>query len=209
MFEFCASAPATRGIPRGRGSGRRPSLRGLGGLYQRISRGPEQRRDRDLLEAIAHPMLSLAAAPYLVEASLLSGDPVPATTAVDALAGYAEHPQDPLVLGLVARSRALLAGHSGSTDVLFLEVLRYQTEHPQPFERAWTALAYGEFLRREQRKMEAHVRLRDALTTFEGLGTPVWAQRRAPNSRPPVSLCANRPTQRSTQLPLRSCGSPS
>jgi DNA-binding CsgD family transcriptional regulator len=60
---------------------------------------------------------------------------------------------------------------------LFLEALRYQTEHLQPFERARTALAYGESLRRAQRKTEARVQLRDALATFEGLNTPLWADR--------------------------------
>ena len=133
---------------------------------------------RDLIEAISHPLLSrLAAAPYLAEASLLSGDPQSAGTAVDALAYYAEQAHDPLVLGLLARSRALLAASAGSAEPLFLEALRHQTEHTQPFERARTALAYGQFLRREQRKMEARVQLRDALTTFEGLNTPLWAHR--------------------------------
>jgi len=90
---------------------------------------------------------------------------------------YAGQAQDPLVLGLVARSRALLAASAGSAESLFLEALRHQTEHTQPFERARTALAYGQFLRREQRKTEARVQLRDALTTFEGLNTPLWAHR--------------------------------
>jgi DNA-binding CsgD family transcriptional regulator len=43
--------------------------------------------------------------------------------------------------------------------------------------RARTALAYGQFLRREQRKTEARAQLRDALTTFEGLNTLLWAHR--------------------------------
>jgi DNA-binding NarL/FixJ family response regulator len=40
-----------------------------------------------------------------------------------------------------------------------------------------TALAYGEFLRRAQRRMEGRVQLRDALTTFEALNTPLSAER--------------------------------
>ena len=101
----------------------------------------------------------------------------PPHTAIDALADYAEQAQDPLVLGLVARSRALLAASADSAESLFLEALRYQTEHTQPFERARTELAYGEFLRRAQRRLEARVQLRDALATFEGLNTPLWAER--------------------------------
>ena len=132
---------------------------------------------RDLIEAISHPVVSVLAGPYLVEAAILSGDPEPPRTAVDTLASYAEQARDPVLLGLVARSRALLAASSGSAESLFLEALRYQTERTQPFERARTALAYGEFLRRAQRKTEARAQLRDALTTFEGLNTPLWAER--------------------------------
>jgi DNA-binding NarL/FixJ family response regulator len=61
------------------------------------------------------------------------------------------------------------------SESLFLEALRYQAS--QTFERARTALAYGEFLRRAQRRTEARVQLRDALATFEGLGVPLWADR--------------------------------
>jgi ATP/maltotriose-dependent transcriptional regulator MalT len=131
----------------------------------------------DLLVAISHPLLSVAAAPFLVEASRLSGDADLGSAAMDTIARYVERSQDPLVLGLAARSRALLAGSTGSAESYFLEALRYQTEHTQPFERARTALAYGELLRRGQRKVDARVQLRDALTTFEGLNTPLWAQR--------------------------------
>jgi ATP/maltotriose-dependent transcriptional regulator MalT len=132
---------------------------------------------RDLIEAASHPLISLIAGPYLVDAALLSGDSEPPRTAVDALAYYAEQAHDPVLLGLVVRSRALLAASADSADSLFLEALRYQTERTQPFERARTALAYGEFLRRAQRKREARAQLRDALTTFEGLNTPLWAER--------------------------------
>jgi DNA-binding NarL/FixJ family response regulator len=132
---------------------------------------------RDLIEAISLPLARLAAAPSLAEASLLSGDPGSAGTAVDALAYYADQARDPVVLGMAARARALLTVSTGSAEPLFLEALRYQTEHTQPFERARTALAYGEFLRREHRKMEARVQLRDALITFEGLNTLLWAER--------------------------------
>jgi DNA-binding CsgD family transcriptional regulator/tetratricopeptide (TPR) repeat protein len=136
---------------------------------------------RDMIEAVSHALFRLAAAPYLVEASLMTGADgdidagVPA--ALDAFAGYAEQARDPQMLGLLARSRALLAGPAERAEPLFLEALRHQTEHAQPFERARTALAYGAFLRRAQRRSEARVQLRDALATFEGLDTPLWADR--------------------------------
>jgi DNA-binding CsgD family transcriptional regulator len=147
---------------------------GLAELELSLAHGPAA---RDLIEAISHPLFSMIAGPYLVEASLLSGDSEPPRTAIDAIAYYAEQARDPVLLGLVTRSRALLAESADSAESLFLEALRHQTERTQPFERARTALAYGEFLRRAQRRREARVQLRDALTTFEGLSTPLWAER--------------------------------
>jgi hypothetical protein len=71
---------------------------------------------RDLIEAVSHPLISLIAGPYLVEAALLSGDSELPRTAVDALAYYAEQAHDPVLLGLVVRSRALLAASTGSAE---------------------------------------------------------------------------------------------
>lgn len=133
---------------------------------------------RDLIEALSHPLWRLFAVPYLAEAWLMSGDSEPpeaALSGVEMLTAYGEQAQDPVVLGLVARSRALLAPSPELTESLFLEALRYQAS--QTFERARTLLVYGEFLRRAQRRTEARVQLRDALATFEGLGVPLWAER--------------------------------
>jgi DNA-binding CsgD family transcriptional regulator len=133
---------------------------------------------RELIEALSHPMWRLYAVPYLAEAWLMSGDSEPpeaALSGVELLTAYGEQAQDPVVLGLVARSRALLSRSPELSESLFLEALRYQAS--QTFERAKTALVYGEFLRRAQRRTEARVQLRDALATFEGLGVPLWADR--------------------------------
>jgi DNA-binding NarL/FixJ family response regulator len=48
---------------------------------------------------------------------------------------------------------------------------------PLPLERARTRLALGRVLRRLQRRSAAHAMLTEALTQFEGLGAPVWAER--------------------------------
>jgi len=132
---------------------------------------------RDMIESVTQPLFRLAAAPEFVEALLLTGDPEPGRASLDALAAYAEQARDPHTLGVLARARALLASSGDLAEPLFLEALGHQTEHPQPFERARTALAYGEFLRRAQRKTEARVQLRDALATFDGLHTALWAER--------------------------------
>jgi DNA-binding CsgD family transcriptional regulator len=47
----------------------------------------------------------------------------------------------------------------------------------RPFERARTALAFGEWLRRARRRVEARGHLRAALDGFETLGAAPWADR--------------------------------
>jgi DNA-binding CsgD family transcriptional regulator/tetratricopeptide (TPR) repeat protein len=132
---------------------------------------------RELIESVSHPLYAVLSAPDLVEAALLGGDPEPPHELVDYLEAFAKRSQDPQCFGLLARARALLAPSPEEAEPLFLEALRLQTEHAEPFERARTALVYGEFLRRAQRKTDARVQLREALATFEGLNTPVWADR--------------------------------
>jgi DNA-binding CsgD family transcriptional regulator len=130
-----------------------------------------------MIESVTQPLFRLGATPDLVEASLLAGDREPGRISLDALAAYAEQADDPHTLGTLARARALLAPSGEMAEPLFLEALRHQTEYLQPFERARTALSYGEFLRRANRRTEARIQLRDALATFEGLSSPLWADR--------------------------------
>ncbi len=132
---------------------------------------------RELIETVSHPLLRLTAAPMLVEAALLSGDPEPGRAALDALTTLGEQWQDRGRLGVLARTHALLAPSAEVAEPLFLEALSQQRQHGEPFERARTELAYGECLRRAQRRTEARTPLRDALATFEGLNTPLWADR--------------------------------
>jgi DNA-binding CsgD family transcriptional regulator len=121
--------------------------------------------------------MKLGALPYLVEAMVLSGDPDPEPVDLKKLAVYAKTARDPHMSGLLARTRALMETSPEAAEPMFLEALSYQAQHGQTFERARTALAYGEFLRRAQRRTEARVQLRDALATFEGLNAPLWADR--------------------------------
>lgn len=48
---------------------------------------------------------------------------------------------------------------------------------PMPFERARTQLLVGQLHRRQRRRDVASATLREALATFEALGTPLWAER--------------------------------
>jgi DNA-binding CsgD family transcriptional regulator len=134
-------------------------------------------------EALAHfdqldpvplpPVLHLAAAD-VVDAALRVGDSERARSALEAFEAWAPVSNAPLVKALLARCRALLAEDAGEAGRLFEEAIR----HDAPvFERARTQLAYGERLRRERRKTEARMQLRNAIDAFEGLGASPWAER--------------------------------
>jgi DNA-binding CsgD family transcriptional regulator len=78
-------------------------------------------------------------------------------------------------------------------DVVAAEHVAHQamTGHqrlPMPFERARTQLLLGQLQRRQRRKEAAAATLREALRAFEGMGTPLWAERaRAELTRTKVS----------------------
>jgi ATP/maltotriose-dependent transcriptional regulator MalT len=74
---------------------------------------------------------------------------------------------------LLARCRALIDDADAErhyTDGLNLNAL-------PPFDRARTELLFGEWLRRNRRRIDARIHLRSALDAFEQLGVAPWAHR--------------------------------
>jgi DNA-binding CsgD family transcriptional regulator len=76
----------------------------------------------------------------------------------------------------VARCRGLLAG-GDAAERHFLEALRPHGESARPFDRARTELVFGEYLRRDGRRMQARRHLRSALDGFARLGAGACAER--------------------------------
>ena len=76
----------------------------------------------------------------------------------------------------VAHCRALLA-EGETARSLFEEALTLHGRSRRPFEHARTDLAYGEFLRRARRRVEARTHLQAALDRFEQLNARPWAER--------------------------------
>jgi DNA-binding CsgD family transcriptional regulator len=59
----------------------------------------------------------------------------------------------------------------------FSDALRLHDSAGRPFGRARTVLAYGEFLRRNRRRVDARAHLRAALEVFLDLRAEPWAER--------------------------------
>jgi ATP/maltotriose-dependent transcriptional regulator MalT len=72
---------------------------------------------------------------------------------------------------------ALLADDPVEAERLFHDSLEAHAGATRPFAQARTELAYGEFLRRGRRRVDARDHLRAALDAFEALGAASWAAR--------------------------------
>jgi DNA-binding CsgD family transcriptional regulator len=93
---------------------------------------------------------------------------------------FAEIADTPHAREVVAYGRALLAAQGNSpaaAEDFFAQALGTEPGQGRPFERARTHLAYGEFLRRSRRRVDAREQLRTALQTFQDLGADPWVQR--------------------------------
>jgi DNA-binding CsgD family transcriptional regulator len=118
--------------------------------------------------------------PDAVEALTAVGRVEEAEPLVAALERNGAHHDRPWILAVGARCRGHILAARGDLDAAERAAHRAMDEHrrlPMPFERARTALLLGQLQRRRRRKQAAEVTLREALETFERLGTPLWAKR--------------------------------
>jgi len=90
-------------------------------------------------------------------------------------AAWAEAAGQPAALAVLHRCLALARGEDPEGH--YREALRQHADSGRPFERARTALLYGEWLRRNRRGTEARAPLRTALALFDRFGTGPWADR--------------------------------
>jgi DNA-binding CsgD family transcriptional regulator/tetratricopeptide (TPR) repeat protein len=131
---------------------------------------------KDGRPGVGHPYFALMSAPDLVEAHVRAGRKELAREAFAPFAGFAEAGAPAWARAIAARCVALLQdGDDGAAD--FEEALRLHDQADRPFDRARSALLYGEQLRRQRRRVEARVQLRRALEAFEELGATTWAER--------------------------------
>ncbi|WP_307797888.1 ATP-binding protein [Actinoplanes flavus] len=134
---------------------------------------------RELLLGIAdpgRPRRYAWALPDLVEAALRSGDRATAEQACADLTSAAGNSGTPRALGLLDRSRALLAA-PGEAEEHYRAAVERLAATPAYGDLARARLLYGEWLRRRRRRRDARDQLATALEMFEEVGATVFAGR--------------------------------
>jgi DNA-binding CsgD family transcriptional regulator len=122
------------------------------------------------------PWITSWVLPELVEAAAREGDRELARDALRRLADTTQPCHTDLALGIEARSRALLSDRA-ATDGLYGEAIdRLGRTRIRP-ELARAHLLYGEWLRREGRRLDARKHLRTAHNMFVTIGMEAFAER--------------------------------
>jgi DNA-binding CsgD family transcriptional regulator len=112
-----------------------------------------------------------------IEAAIRAGERETARAWLDVFERWADSSATAWARAVVRHCRALLSEDESEAERLFLAALDAHAEAARPFEHARSELAYGEFLRRARRRVEARGHLRAALDRFETLGATLWAER--------------------------------
>jgi tetratricopeptide (TPR) repeat protein len=111
----------------------------------------------------------------LVEAAVRSGRPDLAIDALERLSATVTGDSD-WALGIEARCRALISD-SDSAEALYLEAIERLDRSPIRPEAARAHLLYGEWLRREGRRVDARHHLRTAYERLSQMGMEAFAER--------------------------------
>lgn len=118
--------------------------------------------------------------PDAIEAMITLGRAHDAEPLIEALETNGPRLNCPWMVAAGARGRGIWLASRGDVEAAETAVLSAMTVHerlPMPFERARTKLVLGQIQRRQRRKEAAVATLREALTAFEEMGSPLWVRR--------------------------------
>ncbi|WP_336085936.1 helix-turn-helix transcriptional regulator [Nocardia sp. SSK8] len=124
------------------------------------------------VEPACHHVSGLRALPDRIEVAARLGATADGAAALAELTAWAERADQDWITALAARGRALLAD-GPDAEPHFVAALAAN----RPFDEARTRLLYGEWLRREKRKVDARTQLEQALTVFDRLEAGPWGER--------------------------------
>jgi DNA-binding CsgD family transcriptional regulator len=114
--------------------------------------------------------------PEQIEAAARAGESVLARTLVDRLLERTSDNGAPWAAGIRARSLALVAD-GPVAERLHQDAIRHLSATPFPGQRARAHLLYGEWLRRERRRVDARAQLRIAHDLLSAMGATAFAAR--------------------------------
>jgi DNA-binding CsgD family transcriptional regulator len=116
------------------------------------------------------------ALPELVEAAVRSGQLDAAHRGLLRLVESTRTSGTDWALGVEARTRALLSTGE-EAEALYVESIRRFADTPLQFDEARTHLLYGEWLRREGRRVDARSHLHTAFDALREMGSEAFAER--------------------------------
>jgi DNA-binding CsgD family transcriptional regulator len=122
------------------------------------------------------PVLARMAAAERLDAAVRAGELDLARRWVRELAGFADATGRAWASATVAYGRAM-TGDPADADRLFREALAHHAHARRPYDQARAHLAYGEWLRRSQRRLDAREHLRHALEIFGDLHAEALMER--------------------------------
>jgi DNA-binding CsgD family transcriptional regulator len=114
--------------------------------------------------------------PELAEAASRTADRALLESALEWLTERTGVIRSDWAMGIEARVRALLSEGEGA-DGLYRQSIAQLTGTRARLELARSHLLYGEWLRRERRRLDARTQLRTALEAFTGMGAEAFARR--------------------------------
>jgi DNA-binding CsgD family transcriptional regulator len=138
----------------------------------------------------------------LIEAAARSGAPERGAGALQRLSAAARASGSDLALGVEARSRALLS-EGETAEALYREAIDRLGRTRVRMELGRAHLLYGEWLRRENRRIDARDQLRTAHQMFAAMGAGAFAERAARELRAIGERVRKRATGTPAQLTAR------
>jgi DNA-binding CsgD family transcriptional regulator len=155
------------------------------------------------LGRLRHPAIQrLAALDRLEAASRTGGHAGQIQAWTGELEQFAHDTDAAWAAAIAAHGRALIAadGDTGAAEPHFLKAMAEHSRASRPVAQARTQLAYGEFLRRSRRRIDARTQLRTALNVFTDVSAQPWADRARQELRASGETARKRDPSTSPQL---------